>query len=558
MKKETKNNDNDDDLDFARLEFTSNKKYQSKPTLEIVIKKEIKDYENNRPTPIATRNKLRTRVKHLGTFSNDSNLNNTINQPKTKFFTIYTLNKITSPVKKNTNTLKIKKINTAMNRNLTESKPTNMVRIIKSSISPPMEYGNIKDLKSNNTLLSQNFDYILNNKSALIYKLFNINNNKKNKNAKEIKNCKKNIKSKENERYIKDYINKKIFSNKHGKRESHNENIDFSPNANANIDNNIINKTKNRMLFSGSKYSNDDLSSVNKLNSPKDYESLFLSNSGINNRLMNSENSLTKDFAFKTEYNENKIKSAKKDVIRHNNKFYLSRNKKAKKIKKGSNKKSCIINYDNLLDSKKYLDFFENSNGSNLDLYLKCKTNRNNNDTNINMQSIEDFKKMKESYDNLEKLNNELNLLNKNLISENNKLKLQIINFSTNIYNNSNIYDEEKDIETNKTKIKKLKKEISKLSEENEILKTKNSPDKVLLEQYNKAMEESNRLKSSLKKNNLQAKENKKLREKNKEISKENEKLKITENKYNTLYQNNFKLHKKYKILYKLKTIQNY
>ena len=347
-----------------------------------------------------------------------------------------------------------------MNRNLTESKATNMVRIIKSSISPPMDYGNIKDLKSNNNLLNQNFDYILNNKSALINKLFKINNNKKSKYVKEIKNFKKNIKNKENERYIKDYINKKIFSNKQGKRECYIEKMDFSPNANTNIDNNNnininknnFNTSQNRMMFSISKYSNDDLSSVNKLNSPKNYESLLLSNSGINNRLINSENSLTREFAFKTEYNENKIKSAKKEVIRSNNKLYLSRNKKAKKT---SNKKSCIFNYDNLLDSRKYLDFFENSNGSNLDLYLRCKTNRNNNDNNINMQSVEDFKKMKESYDNLEKLNNELNLLNKNLISENNKLKLQIINFSTNIYNNSNIYDEKRDIETSK------KKEIS-------------------------------------------------------------------------------------------------
>jgi hypothetical protein len=519
MKQETKNNDNDDNVDYGRLEFSSNKKYQSKPTLEIVIKKEIKEYENNRPTPIATRNKFKPKVKKLGTFSNDSNLNNTINQPKAKFLTIYTLNKITSPVKKNTNTLKIRKINTAKLGNFTESKANNMVRIIKSSISPPMDYGNNIDLKSNNTLLSQNFDFILNNKSALINKLFNINNNKKNKNVKEIKNFKKNIKSKENERYIKDYINKKIFSNKHGKKERYIENMEFSPNSNTNIDNNNINKidfnstSKNRMLFSKSKYSNDDVSSVNKLNSPKNYESLFLSNSGINNRLMNSENSLTREFAFKTEYNESKIKSAKKDVIRNNNNLYLSRNKKAKKIK---NKKSCIINYDDLLESRKYLDFFENSNGSNLDLYIKSKTNRNHNENNINMQSIEDFKKMKESYDNLEKLNNELNLLNKNLISENNKLKLQIINFSTNIYNNNNIYDDKRNIETSKKKIKKLKKEISKLSEENEKLKTKTSPDKVLLEQYNKAMEESNRLKSSIKKNNIQAKENKKLKAKNK------------------------------------------
>ena len=260
MKKETKNNDNDDNLNYERLEFSSNKKYQSKPTLEIVIKKEVKEYEHNRPKPIATRNKFKAQLKHLETFSNDSNLNNTTNQPKTKFFTIYTMNKITSPVKKNTNTIKIKKINTAMNRNLTESKATNMVRIIKSSISPPMDYGNIKDLKSNNNLLNQNFDYILNNKSALINKLFNINTNKKSKYVKEIKNFKKNIKNKENERYIKDYINKKIFSNKQGTKERYIEKMDFSPNANTNIDNNNINKikfnrtSKNRMLFSISKY----------------------------------------------------------------------------------------------------------------------------------------------------------------------------------------------------------------------------------------------------------------------------------------------------------------
>ena len=318
MKKEAKNNDNDNNIDYGRLEFSPNKKYQSKPTLEIVIKKEVKEYENNRPTPLATRNKLKTQVKHLGTFSNDSNLNNTINQPKTKFLTIYTLNKITSPVKKNTNTLKIKKINTAINRNLTESKPSNMVRIIKSNISPPMDYGNIKDLKSNHTLLSQNFDYILNNKSALINKLFNINNNKKSYNVKEIKNFKKNIKSKENERYIKDYINKKIFSNKHGKRERYIENIEFSPNSNTNIENNNANKIdfnynfKNRKLFSNSKYSNDDLSSVNKVNSPKNYESLLLSNSGINNRLMNSENSLSKNLHSKLNIMRIKLKVQKK------------------------------------------------------------------------------------------------------------------------------------------------------------------------------------------------------------------------------------------------------
>ena len=65
MKKETKNNDNDDNIDYGRLEFSSNKKYQSKPTLEIVIKKEIKEYENNRPTPIATRNKFKTQIKNF-------------------------------------------------------------------------------------------------------------------------------------------------------------------------------------------------------------------------------------------------------------------------------------------------------------------------------------------------------------------------------------------------------------------------------------------------------------------------------------------------------------
>ena len=63
--------------------------------------------------------------------------------------------------------------------------------------------------------------------------------------------------------------------------------------------------------------------------------------------------------------------------------------------------------------------------------------------------------KIKQSYDDLEKINNELNLLNKNLISENNKLKLQIVNISTNIYNNNSISEI---CNINTRNIQKLKK----------------------------------------------------------------------------------------------------
>ena len=92
-----------------------------------------------------------------------------------------------------------------------------------------------------------------------------------------------------------------------------------------------------------------------------------------------------------------------------------------------------------------------------------------------------------------------------------------------------------------------------KITKENELLKMNNkiNQDKFSIELYNKAIEDSIKLKYNIKKINIQTKENKKLKDKNKEISKEIEKLKNYEVKYNNIYLNNIKLHKKYSMLLK-------
>jgi predicted RNase H-like nuclease (RuvC/YqgF family) len=153
---------------------------------------------------------------------------------------------------------------------------------------------------------------------------------------------------------------------------------------------------------------------------------------------------------------------------------------KSKNEKNNSNNNIYLINSSS--NSKNNLDF------ENLELYPKYKTYRNDYST-YNVQPIEDITKIKQSYKNLEKINNDLNLLNKNLISENNKLKLQIINYSTNIYNNPS--NEKKENNINKESIKALKNKIIKTSKENEILKNNNNnnPDEFIIEQYNRDIE---------------------------------------------------------------------
>ena len=203
-------------------------------------------------------------------------------------------------------------------------------------------------------------------------------------------------------------------------------NNNLNNNDNINI---FQNSLKNKILFP-LKNSKEDLS-FNIIKSRKNTQTLVLSNSGlINNKLFNSENSLNNEINLRTDYTnyENRIKSAERDIFfKTEENYILSRNNK---IKDSSNNISFKKNINELTDdneeieSKKYSDFFENSN-TNFDIFLLPNSSRNNTD-NTKKQSVSDFINMKENCDNLEKLNTELNLLNKNLITENNDLKLKI------------------------------------------------------------------------------------------------------------------------------------
>ena len=505
--------------------------------MEIVLKKDIKAYENIQPKKIYTRNIFKPQITNYRTYTNTQNINCKTIQQKPKKIRIFTSNKISSPTKKDINCIKFIKINNFVTKNLTESRINNRESIFKKKNSKSPNSMNLFESTINNN--EKNLD----NNS---YISLNINN--------KINNYIKKLSKKEEERLGDDYINKNKDRDKN-QRIINSDNYIFFKTIN------VAKKTRNdfrrryNICKDMSENSNDDFFS--KINKNKIYESLLLSNSGyLNNKILCSE--LEKDNFLKNEglLGVNWISS----VNKNNNKLHLSyshNHKENKKEKNNSINKSKfkLINH-NAYDKYKKIFSFEKSN-SNLEPNSKCNTSENYHKIkNYNIQ-IEDLIKMKQSYNTLEKINNELDLLNKNLISENNELKLQIINFSTNIYNHTS--NEKNEAEANKKIIQKLKSKIIKLSEENETLK-KISPDKALIEQYNKAMEESIKLKYSLKKNNIQVKENKKLKEKNEEISKEVQKLKIIENKYNTLYQNNFKLHKKYSLLnknYEMEKIKN-
>ena len=332
MKKEVKNNGHDNkNISYRKIDFSTKKRKNNLPSLEIVMKKEIKAYENLNPNYINSRNGLKTQINNFRTYTNNSNLIST-SKARNKNLSIYTFNTICSPVKKNSNTSQFRRKNALIN--LTESKTYDKVRLIKSNNSQSPESFNLLDIKVNNTLLNKNYEKTINGKSALLNRLLNINCKNKNINLKDIKNYKKNIRCsrKVNEKNIKDYLNKKMYKNNNPNSDNHIDNIKIYPNSitNNNKINNNINfnhSTKNKILFSISRNSNDNLS-YKKFNSRKNYESLFLSNSEtINNKFFNIDSSINNELNFNTDYinEENRIKSAKKMLNREDN-HILSRN----------------------------------------------------------------------------------------------------------------------------------------------------------------------------------------------------------------------------------------
>ena len=311
MKKEVKNKGNNgnenNNVQYKKLKYNSIKKSANFPSLEIVMKKEIKDYENKRHNQIYTRNKFTQNLNNYRSYTNTPIVNNTISHAKSKNFQIIKFDKISSPSKKLKNNKKYIKINNF--RNYTENRNNSKPKIMKKNISQSPNSVNLLDFKISNTFLSQNFDKNINNKTHLTNKSLNLNIDK-NKKDNHITNFKRSIKCSkaEKEKFIENYINKKLFVDK-----NNNSNVDnYSYNKTINTDRNTkINfKSYNPHLFSISQNSKDDLpmSGIKHNN----YEVLLLSKTGninINNNKIS------------TNIEKNRIKSTKKYFLR--NKTFL-------------------------------------------------------------------------------------------------------------------------------------------------------------------------------------------------------------------------------------------
>ena len=198
MKNEFKNNRNENRISYQKLKYLSNKKFTNYPSLKIVMKKEIKEYENNKHNPHFTRNKLNSYINNFianhNTLSCSSNY--TTSHLKYKNINFFQLNKTYSPFKRK-NTVKL---NNYTNLNNTENKTGNKAKILKKNSSQSHNSAHLLDLKSKNTLISQNFDKC---------HLTNISDNFNIKKFKKIKCIKKG-----NEKFIKDFLYKNLLIKK--------------------------------------------------------------------------------------------------------------------------------------------------------------------------------------------------------------------------------------------------------------------------------------------------------------------------------------------------------
>ena len=169
-------------ISFNKLDSPSYKRGINFPYLEIITNNDIKTYENNPKNIISIKNKLKEKTNNFKTLTNNSNLNHT-NINSKAYFNLNTFSKVSSPVKKKSNIIKFRKINNLNNKNLTESKKSNQIRLIKMDREVPnLDSMNIVNLKVNDNFYKNNFDTIVNNKTSLVYKILNINfNNKNNK-----------------------------------------------------------------------------------------------------------------------------------------------------------------------------------------------------------------------------------------------------------------------------------------------------------------------------------------------------------------------------------------
>ena len=307
MKKEIKNNGNNFTLPNHQLKFNSSKNTYILPSLEIVIKKEIKEYENKKPNAIYSRNKLKPKLSNYRTYTNTQNIKN--NYQKIKNLKIFTSNKISS-TKKKLNHIKFLKINALTNKNLTESRIHNKAKIRKKNCSQSPNSMNIFDLTINN-----------NNEKKVDDKSFasmNINH-KSNK----IDNLKNLFNIKGEEKYREDFINTQLYRHRKQRINFDNKFIYFKNYNLGNYLKNNINKRYNT-ICGLSQNSGDDFN-LSKNNQKNKYDYLLLSNSGYNNKMMNSE--MDRDINCKIDDNVFKInwqKTRNKNFLINKNQLHLS------------------------------------------------------------------------------------------------------------------------------------------------------------------------------------------------------------------------------------------
>jgi hypothetical protein len=270
------------------------------------------------------------------------------------------------------------------------------------------------------------FDLTINNNNEKKVEDKSFASMKINHKSNKIDNLKNLFNIKGEEKYREDFISTQLYRHRKQRINFDNKFIYFKNYNLGNYLKNNINKRYNT-ICGLSQNSGDDFN-LSKKNQKNKFDYLLLSNSGYNNKIMNS--AIDRDINYKIDDNIFKInwqKTGNNNFFSNKNQLHLSSSQFQKENNiLDSNTFKKIINYKKIDNNKKKLCASEKS-FSNLELNSKCFSPNN---------QIEDLEKIKQSYNNLEKINNELNLLNKNLISENKQLKLQIINFSTNIYNN--------------------------------------------------------------------------------------------------------------------------
>ena len=344
------NGNEDSNISYQKRKNETDRKYYNLPSIEIVMKKEIKDYEKSKENPKFIRKTFKGQIDNFPKYSNTPNFYFTTTHKKSKNFKLFKLDKTSLPFKKMKIPSKFIKINNYINKVHIERKPINKSRILKKNSSQSPNHENLLDSGSVNALYNYNF-----NKSHLTNVSLNINDDKKHN----LKNLNIRNITQENEKCIEDYLGKKKqYKNDLIKSDN------YLFNKSINTDRNLNVHSKSNYLFNISQNLNDEFS-LNK----NIYYNLF-SNSEINN--LNNIRLLSSDLNKELICNKKKMnkidrkKSAKNEFLREN--IFDSNSSSIRDEKKNFNNKIKIINNKN---KHKHIIEITQDSSSNIDYKKK-------------------------------------------------------------------------------------------------------------------------------------------------------------------------------------------